>query len=78
MANEEAKMGACFGAAAQVAALALADTGGKVLIMQSAIPTIGVGKLEHRDDATLYSTDKEKDLYMPQVSFDNHHGVVSC
>jgi len=59
-----------FGAAVAAATEALQDVGGgKVLIMQSNLPTIGVGKLEARDQISLYYTPREKSLQLPQNAF---------
>ena len=59
-----------FGAAITAAAETLtAMGGGKILIMQSNLPQLGAGKLEHRDQIALYFTDKEKTLQVPQSTF---------
>lgn len=59
-----------FGAALAAASETLcAVGGGKILIMQSNLPQQGVGKLEHRDQISLYFTDKEKSLQIPQHAF---------
>lgn len=60
----------CFGAAITAASETLLTLGGgKILIMQSNLPQVGVGKLEHRDQIALYHTDKEKTLQVPQSAF---------
>ena len=59
-----------FGAAIAAATDTLSMLGGgKVLIMQSNLPQVGVGKLEHRDQISLYFTEKEKTLQVPQSAF---------
>jgi protein transport protein SEC24 len=59
-----------FGAAIAAATDTLTIIGGgKILIMQSNLPQFGVGKLEHRDQISLYFTEKEKSLQIPQNAF---------
>lgn len=44
--------------------------GGKVLIFQSTLPSLGVGRLRLRgDDIRVYGTDKEHLLRVPEDSF---------
>eukprot|EP01117_Protostelium_nocturnum_P012070 TRINITY_DN441_c0_g1_i2.p1 TRINITY_DN441_c0_g1~~TRINITY_DN441_c0_g1_i2.p1 ORF type:complete len:875 (-),score=232.15 TRINITY_DN441_c0_g1_i2:40-2664(-) len=57
---------AAVGAAILAAEQALKSNGGKVLIFQSCIPTIGPGGLKKRNDQKLLGTEKEKSLYNPQ------------
>ena len=38
-------------------------------IFLSTIPTVGPGKLRHREDTKLYGTDNEKNLFGPQDPF---------
>eukprot|EP01119_Soliformovum_irregulare_P014673 TRINITY_DN4026_c0_g1_i1.p1 TRINITY_DN4026_c0_g1~~TRINITY_DN4026_c0_g1_i1.p1 ORF type:complete len:883 (-),score=243.77 TRINITY_DN4026_c0_g1_i1:77-2725(-) len=52
-----------FGSAVKAASLALKGTGGKLLMFQTALPSIGVGKLKRRDEPKVMGTDKEKSLY---------------
>ncbi|CEP03242.1 unnamed protein product (mitochondrion) [Plasmodiophora brassicae] len=58
-----------FGAAIQVAVEALDDCGGKLLVIQSSLPRTGLGALDDRDNQTIYATDKEKELFLPQDSY---------
>jgi len=57
---------AAFAAAVQAGMQALKPIGGRILIFQSCIPTIGPGKLQKRNDVKVLNTDKEKNLYLPQ------------
>jgi protein transport protein SEC24 len=61
--------GCAFGAAVKAAGSALALTGGKVLVTQSNLPSVGAGALKNRDDIKLYFTEKEAQLFVPQTSF---------
>lgn len=58
-----------MGAAVQVATQALEETGGKVLVFQSNLPTIGAGKLQQRDYYSNNNNSKDKLLYEPQGTF---------
>ncbi|KAI8324754.1 hypothetical protein GQ54DRAFT_295924 [Martensiomyces pterosporus] len=58
-----------LGAVIQAAHEALSGRGGKLFILQTALPTLGPGSLRQRDDAKLHNTDKEKTLYEPQDSY---------
>jgi len=42
--------------------MAMSHIGGKLLLFQSTLPSIGVGRLRARDDARLYGTEKEASL----------------
>lgn len=59
----------CGGAAVYAACEALKDLGGKVLFLQSNLPSVGMGKLSSRDSGDLYNTDKENTLWVPQHDF---------
>lgn len=44
--------------------------GGKLLVFQSTLPSLGVGRLRLRgDDLRLYGTDKEHTLRVPEDAF---------
>lgn len=58
-----------IGAVVQAVRMALENRGGKLIIFQTALPTFGPGALRHRDEAKLYGTEKEKQLYAPQDDF---------
>lgn len=36
--------------------------GGKMLLFQAAVPTLGPGKIKNRENAALYGTDREHTL----------------
>lgn len=58
-----------FGAAVMAAYDALSPTGGKLCIIQSQLPSLGVGRLKNRDEVARYGTPGELDLFRPQDSF---------
>ncbi|KAG0300638.1 COPII coat Sec23p-Sfb3p heterodimer component [Dissophora globulifera] len=58
-----------IGAVVQAVRAALEERGGKLILFQTALPTYGPGALKHRDDSSLYGTDKERTLYVPQDDF---------
>lgn len=60
---------ASLGAASQAAQGVLNGIGGQLNIFLSTIPTVGPGKLRHREDTKLYGTDNEKNLFGPQDPF---------
>lgn len=43
--------------------------GGKLLLFQSAVPSVGVGKIKNRDNAALYGTENEHKLRIPEDPF---------
>ncbi|EEB07263.1 COPII-coated vesicle component Sfb3 [Schizosaccharomyces japonicus yFS275] len=61
----EPAVGSTLRAAKQI----LEATGGKVSMFISALPTVGAGKLRHREDARLYGTEAEKTLLSAQDNF---------
>ena len=64
-----------FGAAAAVASECIMETGGKVLMTVSSLPTQGAGALTARDNIALYHTEKERTLQQPASSF--YHTVAT-
>lgn len=60
---------AALGAAIRGAQAALTTLGGQLNLFVSTIPTVGPGKLKHREDTKLYGTDGEKGLLAPQDAF---------
>jgi len=67
---------ACVGAAVEAGSSVLQACGGKLMLFQSSIPTVGPGKGKPRDEVRLYGTDKEKTLYAPQDSFWRRLGMA--
>ena len=64
-----------FGAAVSVAAECVMETGGKVLMTVSSLPTQGVGALQPRDNVALYHTVKERTLQQPSSPY--YHTIAS-
>ncbi|WOL18289.1 protein transport protein Sec24-like [Canna indica] len=65
-ANVESAMGPAIKAAFMV----MSQLGGKLLIFQSSLPSLGVGRLRLRgDDLRVYGTDKEHMLRLPEDPF---------
>ncbi|XP_076934805.1 protein transport protein SEC24 A-like [Bidens hawaiensis] len=59
-----------FGPALKAAYMVMSQLGGKLLIFQSTLPSLGVGRLRLRgDDLRVYGTDKEHTLRIPEDSF---------
>ncbi|KAF0507910.1 ER to Golgi transport-related protein [Gigaspora margarita] len=63
-----------LGAVIKAVHMALNETGGKLLIFQTALPTFGPGSIRHREDSKLYNTDKERSLFGPQ---DNYYKTLA-
>ncbi|KAI7857087.1 Sec23/Sec24 trunk domain-containing protein [Circinella umbellata] len=59
---------AVFGSAIKGGVLGLQNTGGKIHVLQTILPTLGPGPLKLRDDPKLHGTDKERQLLAPQDS----------
>ncbi|KAL6564406.1 Protein transport protein Sec24A [Orobanche minor] len=59
-----------FGPALKAALMVMSQLGGKLLIFQNTLPSLGVGRLRLRgDDMRVYGTDKEHTLRVPEDSF---------
>ena len=58
-----------LGPALNAASKLMARYGGKIVLIQSAIPNVGQGKLNARDDARSYGTGKENALLQPVNNF---------
>ncbi|CAO2825832.1 unnamed protein product [Amaranthus hypochondriacus] len=59
-----------FGPALKAALLVMSQLGGKLLIFQNTLPSIGVGRLRLRgDDIRVYGTDKEHSLRVAEDPF---------
>lgn len=68
----------CFGAVSTFAIEALKSHGGRVTIFSSSLPTIGVGLLRNRDNATSVAPDKINPLLLPQIDFYEKLGKDAC
>ncbi|KAL0025356.1 hypothetical protein WJX79_010862 [Trebouxia sp. C0005] len=58
-----------MGPALQAAYLMMEAIGGKLLLFQTSVPNVGVGKITQRDNPTLYNTDSEHRLRVPEDIF---------
>ncbi|CAN1135856.1 Protein transport protein Sec24-like At3g07100 [Linum perenne] len=59
-----------FGPALKAAFMVMSQLGGKLLIFQNTMPSLGVGRLKLRgDDPRVYGTDKEHGLRVPEDPF---------
>ncbi|XP_065862540.1 protein transport protein SEC24 A-like [Euphorbia lathyris] len=59
-----------FGPALRAAFMVMSQLGGKLLIFQNTMPSLGVGRLKLRgDDLRVYGTDKEYALRIPEDPF---------
>ena len=61
--------GNALGAALQLAGMVLEENGGKIIVLQSSLPSILPGKLESRLKAEYLATEREREFYKPQTSF---------
>ena len=52
----------CMGPALKAAFMVQSHIGGKMLLFQAAVPSIGPGKIKNRESAALYGTDREHTL----------------
>ncbi|KAK7258846.1 hypothetical protein RIF29_24434 [Crotalaria pallida] len=63
-------MESAFGPALKAAFLVMSQLGGKLLIFQNTLPSLGVGRLKLRgDDSRIYGTDKEHALRLEEDPF---------
>ncbi|CAA2986318.1 transport Sec24-like At3g07100 [Olea europaea subsp. europaea] len=58
-----------FGPALKAAFMVMGQLGGKLLIFQNTLPSLGAGRLRLRDDARIYGTDREHMLRIPEDPF---------
>lgn len=58
-----------MGPAIQAAFLVMNHVGGKLMLFQTAAPSIGIGKIKARDNPALYGTDREYTLRCPDDPF---------
>ena len=65
---------AALGTALQASLRVLEKTGGKVVAVQSSLPTVGEGKLTNRMNVKIVGTDKERSLYKPTTTWFNKLG----
>ncbi|KAL4401868.1 COPII coat Sec23p-Sfb3p heterodimer component [Malassezia pachydermatis] len=66
---------AALGAVVRASQAVLNGIGGQLNLFLSTIPTVGPGKLKHREDTKLYGTEQEKNLFTAQDAFYQKIGV---
>ncbi|XP_031503945.1 protein transport protein Sec24-like At3g07100 isoform X1 [Nymphaea colorata] len=65
-----ANVESAFGPAVKAAQMVMSQLGGKLLIFQSSLPSLGIGRLKLRgDDMRIYGTDKEHTVRIPEDPF---------
>ncbi|KAK9125151.1 hypothetical protein Scep_013997 [Stephania cephalantha] len=70
MFQDNVNVESAFGPALKAAFMVMNRLGGKLLIFQSTLPSLGVGRLRLRgDDSRVYGTDKEPALRTPEDPF---------
>ncbi|CAN4083632.1 unnamed protein product [Withania somnifera] len=70
MFQDNVNLESAFGPALKTAFMVMNQLGGKLLIFQSNLPSLGVGRLKLRgDDLRVYGTDKEHPLRVPEDPF---------
>jgi protein transport protein SEC24 len=63
------KVDSAMGPALQAAFLVMSHVGGKLMLFQSATPSLGIGRIKARDNPALYGTDREYALRAPDDPF---------
>ncbi|XVF70817.1 hypothetical protein PTKIN_Ptkin11bG0192200 [Pterospermum kingtungense] len=70
MFQDNVNIESAFGPALKAAFMVMSQLGGKLLIFQNTLPSLGVGRLKLRgDDLRVYGTDKEHTLRLPEDPF---------
>jgi protein transport protein SEC24 len=70
MFEENTNIESAFGPALKAAFMVMSQLGGKLLIFQSTLPSLGVGRLKLRgDDPRIYGTDKEHTVRIAEDPF---------
>nr|KAJ0192677.1 hypothetical protein LSAT_V11C800426250 [Lactuca sativa] len=70
MFQDNVNVESAFGPALKAAFMVMSQLGGKLLIFQSSLPSLGVGRLRLRgDDIRAYGTDREHALRIPEDPF---------
>ncbi|KAI5390829.1 hypothetical protein KIW84_075930 [Lathyrus oleraceus] len=70
MFQDNANLESAFGPAIKAALMVMSKLGGKLLIFQNTLPSLGIGRLKLRgDDSRIYGTDKEPGLRLPEEPF---------
>jgi len=66
------------GPALQAAFLVMNHIGGKLLMFQHGVPSVGVGKLKARENLALYGTEREPTLRNPEDPFFKRFAAEAC
>ncbi|KAK7344298.1 hypothetical protein VNO77_13744 [Canavalia gladiata] len=70
MFQDNMNLESAFGPALKAAFMVMRQLGGKLLIFQNTLPSLGVGRLKLRgNDSRIYGTDKEHALRLPEDPF---------
>ncbi|TKY58845.1 transport protein Sec24 [Spatholobus suberectus] len=70
MFQDNVNLESAFGPALKAAFMIMSQLGGKLLIFQNTLPSLGIGRLRLRgDDSRVYGTDKEHGLRLPEDPF---------
>ncbi|PON69609.1 Sec23/Sec [Parasponia andersonii] len=70
MFQDNLNLESAFGPALKAAFMLMRQLGGKLLIFQNTLPSLGIGRLKLRgDDQRVYGTDKEHALRLPEDPF---------
>ncbi|OIV95315.1 hypothetical protein TanjilG_07471 [Lupinus angustifolius] len=70
MFQDNVNLESAFGPALKAAFMVMSQLGGKLLIFQNSLPSLGIGRLKLRgDDSRVYGTDKEHGLRLPEDPF---------
>ncbi|KAK1581925.1 hypothetical protein Q3G72_010223 [Acer saccharum] len=70
MFQDNVNVESAFGPALKAAFMVMSRLGGKLLIFQNTLPSLGIGRLKLRgDDLRVYGTDKEHALRIPEDPF---------
>jgi protein transport protein SEC24 len=59
----------CLGAALQAAMKLMAALGGKIVVLQASLPSVGPGQIKMREEPKMLGTQQENALLQPQSSF---------
>ena len=62
----------------QAAFMVMGHLGGKLLLFQSSVPSLGVAKVKNRENLTLYGTEREHSLRNPEVRAHLGQAEVRC
>eukprot|EP01025_Chloroclados_australasicus_P004026 TRINITY_DN1096_c0_g1_i2.p1 TRINITY_DN1096_c0_g1~~TRINITY_DN1096_c0_g1_i2.p1 ORF type:complete len:1056 (+),score=152.01 TRINITY_DN1096_c0_g1_i2:251-3418(+) len=64
-----APVDSALGPALQAALMVISGIGGKLVVFQSGIPSLGAGKINNRENVKLYGSDREHVLRNPEDAF---------